>query len=437
MIDRRQLLGAAAALMVVGPTLARARGSSRSFPHNFLWGAATAGHQVEGNNINSDCWVLENVHPTAYAERSADAANSFALWQQDLDLVKGLGLNSYRFSLEWARIEPEPGLFSVAMLDHYQAMIEGCRERSLTPVVTFNHFTTPRWFAEQGGWLNPAAPDLFAKFCDRSARHLAAGIGYATTLNEPNLFNLLRVILPPAMLSGLQPMLAAARRATASENFVGGNAVAPEDIDAMTVGLIAGHKAGRAAIKSVRPDLPVGVSLAMPYDVAVGENSLRDEMRVRMYQPWLDAVRGDDFLGVQNYERQMWDSHGRLPAPKGVPVNYAGAEVYPPSLAGSVRYAHEATGLPILVTEHGVGTNDDAIRANLIPAALRELKTAMDEGVPVLGYLHWSLLDNFEWIFGYRVKFGLHSVDPVTFHRTPKPSAHVLATIARSGAVPA
>ena len=434
MIDRRTVLIAAGPAMA-SPARSEAKRPRRPFPKNFLWGAATAGHQIEGNNLNSDSWVLENVKPTVYSQRSADAANSFELWQQDLNLVRLLGLNTYRFSLEWARIEPDDGQFSVAMLDHYKAIIEGCRQRGLIPFVTFNHYTTPRWFAERGGWANPNAPQLFARFCDRAARHLAADIGWATTLNEPNLFNLLRVILPPALLSGFRPMLAAAAHATATEKFAAGNAILAEDVDTVTSNLLAGHKAGREAIKSVRPNLPVGVSLAMPYDEAVGSDSLRDQMRVRMYQPWLDAVRGDDFLGVQNYERQVWDAKGRLPTPKGVPVNYAGSEVYPPSLAGSIRYAHSATGLPIIVTEHGVGTNDDSIRAKLIPAALGEVNTSIDEGVPVLGYIHWSLMDNFEWFFGYRVKFGLHSVDPVTFRRWPKPSAAAYAAIARSNSV--
>jgi beta-glucosidase len=131
------------------------KNDAQSFPQGFLWGAATAGHQVEGNNTNSDVWLEEHVQPTVYAEPSADSANSFELWNTDLDLVKGLGLNTYRFSLEWARIEPEPDLFSIAMLDHYKAMIAGCHARGLTPVVTFNHFTTPRWFASRGGWSHP------------------------------------------------------------------------------------------------------------------------------------------------------------------------------------------------------------------------------------------------------------------------------------------
>ena len=181
-IDRRTIIGASLALAATAaPLPVRASASRSSFPKNFLWGAATSGHQIEGNNINSDAWVLENVKPTVYSEPSGDAANSFELWPQDLDLVKALGFNCYRFSLEWPRIEPEPGHFSLAMLDHYKAIVDGCRKRGLTPFVTFNHYTTPRWFAARGGWTQPDAADLFARFCDRAARHLAAGIGYAAT----------------------------------------------------------------------------------------------------------------------------------------------------------------------------------------------------------------------------------------------------------------
>jgi beta-glucosidase len=431
-IDRRNFIAAGAAF-AAAPTLGKAKSitTGRAFPQGFLWGAATAGHQVEGNNVNSDCWVMENVQPTVFGEPSRDAANSFALWATDLDLAKGLGLNTYRFSLEWPRIEPEKGLFSTAMLDHYQAMIEGCRLRGLTPMVTFNHYTLPRWLAASGGWTNSEAPGFFARYCDRAARHLGSRIGYATTLNEPNIMNVLRVVLPPQVFEAQRGMLLAAARATNSQKFVGGNAVNPEDIDAVTANLVAGHKAGRAAIKQVRPDLPVGLSLAMFDDQASGADSLRDAMRARLYQPWLEVVRGDDFLGVQNYERQVWDKDGKLPTPAGVDVNYMGSEVYPPSLAGAVRYAHQATGIPIIVSEHGVGTTDDEVRARLIPAALAALKSVMDEGIPVKGYCHWSLIDNFEWISGYKVKFGLHSFDPVTFVRTAKPSAAVYGAIAR------
>lgn len=434
--SRRAVLAGGLALATAPLWAATPASGRRRFPKGFLWGAATAGHQVEGNNVNSDLWLLEHLQPTTFAEPSGDAVNSFELWPTDLDLVRSLGLNGCRFSLEWSRIEPEPGQFSIAILDHYLRIIEGCRARGLKPLVTFNHFTTPRWFAARGGWLQDAAPQRFAAFCDRAARHLAGGISHAMTLNEPNLTRLLRMMLPEPVFAGQRAMLAAAAQASGTARYVAGNAVNPEDIERMTAQLVAGHKAARAAIKAVRGDLPIGVTLAMVDDQADGSHTAkRDAVRADLYGAWLEAARGDDFIGVQNYERAVWGEGGRKSTPPGVPVNYMGSEVYAPSLAGAVRYAHQATGLPVIVTEHGVGTDDDAVRAAFIPAALSSLHDAMNDGVPVHGYVHWSLLDNFEWIFGYGPKYGLYAVDRQSFRRTAKPSAAVYAAIARRNAL--
>jgi beta-glucosidase len=429
-IDRRTFVAATAAGMALGAAPRVAAKAMKAaapapFPADFLWGAATAGHQVEGNNVNADCWLLENIKPTAFTEPSGDAANSFELWRTDLGLAKALGLNAYRFSLEWARIEPEPGQFSIAMLDHYKAMIEGARAIGLKPIVTFNHFTTPIWFAARGGWMNDKAPQLFARFCDKAARHLAGGIDHATTLNEPNLAGVLQYLLPPGLLDQDKAMVEAAAKKLGVPLFLAGNALYQPDPAKVQAHLQAAHTQGKAAIKAVRGDLPVGVSLAMIDDQEAEKGSVRDAMREKFYNSWLRLARTDDFLGVQNYERALWGKSGKLPAPADTRRNYIGAEVYPASLAGAVRYAHEVAQVPIMVTEHGVGTSDDTVRAWMIPEALDHLKAAMADGVPVKGYCHWSLIDNFEWVFGYRPQFGLHSFDRQTFARTPKPSALV------------
>lgn len=436
MIDRRTLIAAAAAMAATPALGALPKRGSRVFPKGFLWGASTAGHQIEGNNVNSDSWFLENLNPTIFVDRSGDAADSFRLWPQDLDLASNMGLNAYRFSLEWARIEPAPGLFSIAMLDHYRRVIEGCHARGMLPIVTFNHFSAPRWFSAMGGWTNPEAPGLFARYCEHAARRLADGIAYAVTLNEPNILRLLKALgFPPPENDPQRAMLAEAARQCGTSKFVAVNVANIEDVDAMQALLIAAHRSARVAIKSVRGDLPVGFSLAMFDDQAAGKNSLRDAKRIEIYKDWLDLARGDEFMGVQNYERSVWTDKGRQPPSPGAKLNYLGSEVYPPSLAGAVRYAHRQTGVPILITEHGVGTADDRVRAELIPAALAGLQQVIDEGVPVTGYCHWSLIDNFEWVFGYAPKFGLHSVDPVSFVRTAKPSAAIYAAIARRNAL--
>jgi beta-glucosidase len=429
-------LGAAGACLRAGGAAYGAATARKSFPKGFIWGAATAGHQVEGNDTNSDTWFLEQVQPTLFAERAGDADNSLELWPADLDLVRSLNLNAFRFSLEWSRIEPDPGQFSIAMMDHYLRIIDGCRSRGLQPLVTFNHFSAPRWFAARGGWTNPESPGLFERFCERAARHLARPIGYATTLNEPNLLRLLAWLdLPPAMMERQRAMLDAAARALGVAKFTAANAANPDDLDGIQKNLLEGHRRGRQAIKAVRSDLPVGVSLAVIDDQAVGAHSRRDEKREQVYGAWLEAVKGDDFVGVQNYERSLIDEHGTLPPPQGAPRDGMGREIYPASLANAARYVHEQSGRPILITEHGLCTDDDTQRAAFIPAALSSLADAMAGGLPVLGYVHWTLLDNFEWIFGYKPHYGLCSVDRQTFKRTPKPSASVLATIARANSV--
>jgi beta-glucosidase len=440
-LDRRDFLTrgsalpfvAAGAALVADPLAAAV--PRKRFAQDFLWGAATAAHQVEGNNVASDVWAVEHVTPTAFREPSGDACDSFHRWPLDLDIARSLNLNSYRFSLEWARIEPEPGQFSIAMLEHYRAILDGCRSRGLKAVVTFSHFTCPRWFAMRGGWTNPEAPQLFARFCDRAARHLAAGMHVAATLNEPNLMRLLRYKLPPQALAGSEGVQAAAARACASDSFVAMMIETAAQTNAVLPIMIAAHHAGRAAIKAVRGDLPVGVTLAIEDDQAVGATTERDRKRAQCYDAWLEAARGDDFIGVQNYERARIGEAGKLPPPADAVLTAAGTEIYPASLAGAARYAWERARVPVLITEHGIGTADDRQRAALIPAALGHLHDLISSGVPVMGYIHWSLLDNYEWVFGFGPKYGLASVDRSTFKRTLKPSAAILAAIARANAV--
>ncbi|MFC0685739.1 glycoside hydrolase family 1 protein [Novosphingobium clariflavum] len=436
MMDRRTMLASGLAAGALASQSGKAMAATaRSFPKGFRWGTASAAHQVEGNNTLSDLWLVEQVKPTMFMEPSGDANNSFELWPRDLDLVKALGLDTYRFSIEWARIEPRPGVFSTAMLDHYARIIDGCHARGLTPMVTFNHFTLPRWFAAQGGWTQKEAADLFARYCDKAARRLAAGMGYATTLNEPNMIHLVDKGLPPQMAGMVKAMNQAAGAACGASNFKNGMLPEHDDIPLLEANMLAAHKEGRAAIKAARGDLPVGVSLTMSDDQAVGANSQRDAIRKQFYGPWLELAKQDDFIGVQNYARAIWNAQGQVQPPADVPRSQMGVEIYPASLAGAVRYAHEATGRPVMVTEHGIGIEDDAVRAKFIPEALAGLQQAIADGVPVLGYVHWTLADNFEWVFGFKHKYGLCSVDRTTFARTPKPSAAVLGAIAKRNAV--
>lgn len=433
--NRRKFLalsGVALATPALNKIAMASETSSKPFPKGFIWGAASAGHQVEGNNVNADIWLFENIKPSVFQERSGDACNSFALWSDDLDLCKNMGLTAYRFSIEWARIEPSPGEFSIAMLDHYKRIIEGCHARGLKPLVTFNHFSSPIWFGAMGGWTNPKAPAIFARYCRKAAEHLADGISYAVTFNEPNILRLLRVIGVPSYVWDMnRKMLEAAAKATNSSYFSGLNASRIEDLDKINPILIEGHKQGREAIKSVRSSLDVGFTLAMLDDQAQGNNSLRDQKREENYGEWLRASKYADFIGVQNYERMVWDNKGKIKVPDNAQKNFSGSWIDPTSLANCVDYTYQQTGKPIIVSEHGIGTNDDKQRSWFIEESLRELQKVIDKGVPVKGYIHWTLLDNFEWIHGYEPKFGLHTVDLQTFERKQKPSARAYSLIAK------
>ena len=403
------------------------------FPSDFLWGVATAGHQNEGDNVTSDTWFLENVTPTIFKERSGKATNGWELWESDLDIVAGLGLNAYRFSVEWARIEPVEGEFSEEALDHYEAIVDGCLARGLAPLVTFNHFTSPHWFAGRGAWLDAEAPELFARYCGIVMDRFGDRIALAVTFNEPDLPEMLTwADLPDSIPALERKTLEAASTAAGVERYRAGNVMLREDFPGMRAGMSAAHKAARAAIKARQPQLRVGLSLAIVDDVAApGGEELRDRKRAEVYEHWLELAREDDFIGVQNYERIVYGPDGHLPAGDGVTLNGMGTAAEPDSLRGAVEYVYSVARVPVLVSEHGISTGDDSIRAAFIAPSLAGLAQAIEAGVPVLGYCHWTLMDNFEWIFGYGSQLGLHAVDRETFERTERPSADVYRQLVR------
>ena len=172
--------------LTTSPGGARSTDLAAPFPPGFLWGAATAAHQVEGNNVNSDYWVLEHLQPSPFAEPSGDACDSGHRFEEDIRLLAGFGLNTYRFSVEWARIEPEKGAFSRALLERYRRLAATCREQGLTPIATLHHFTSPRWLAGMNAWESGAAADLFARYAETVAQSISDLLGAVCTINEPN-----------------------------------------------------------------------------------------------------------------------------------------------------------------------------------------------------------------------------------------------------------
>jgi beta-glucosidase len=383
-----------------------------SFPNGFLWGTATAAHQVEGDNWNNDWWLFEHTPGSAAGEPSGDACDHFWRYPEDIALLADLGFGAYRFSLEWSRIEPEEGEWSRNALDHYRRMIAACRDNNILPVVTFHHFTTPRWAAADGGWDNPAIVDRFARFCEQSVAHLGAEIGMGCTINEPNIVSLMGFLMG-AFPPGIADRAAYER---ANEN------------------LKAAHRRGYDAIKAGPGDFPVGSCVAMgDWWAPEGSQDKLDEVRYSHEGQHLEAARGDDFVGVQAYSRTRLNERGRGIGPEeGVEQLDMGYEYWPQALEVSIRQAAAVTGCPIYVTENGIGTTDDAQRIRFVTDALEGVGRCLDDGLDVRGYFYWSLLDNFEWAFGYRPRFGLVAVDRETQARTVKPSATWLGGIARA-----
>ncbi len=405
------------------------------FPKGFLWGTATAAHQVEGNNVNSDFWVMEHVPGTTFAEPSGDACDHYHRYRDDIALLAELGFNTYRFSLEWARIEPEEGCFSRASLEHYRRMLAACHEHGLTPMVTFHHFTSPRWLIASGGWESKNTPAKFARYCERATRYLGDLIGAACTINEANIGAVLVNAghMPPVGVTRQAPWWSAAARAIG----IPADRFAPFlfalSSNAVDIILEAHHRSVEAIKAAAAGNFPVGITLALQdVQAAAGGEASAAQLNRQINDIFLEPVRGDDFVGVQSYSRMRVGPDGPLPPEEGVELTQMGYEFWPEALEACIRYAISVAGIPVIVTENGIGATDDTRRIAYVQRALHGVARCLSDGLDVRGYTYWSALDNFEWMLGYRPTFGLIAVDRETQQRTVKPSARWLGAIARA-----
>jgi len=398
---------------------AAATSESLPFPEGFRWGTATAAHQVEGGNWNNDWWAWEHAPDSKCVEPSGDACDHFWRYPQDIAQLADLGFDNYRFSLEWSRIEPEDGEISKAALDHYGRMVDACHENGLEAVVTYHHFTSPRWITALGGWEAPVTADRFARFAETVTKHLGDRMDRVCTINEPN------IVATVGWLLGAFP--------PGHELDVEGRRRANEV-------MIAAHEKGRDAIKGVNDALPVGLTVSMAdYQPVGGDDAVakRDQIRRSMEDIFLESARTDDFLGVQTYSRERIGPDGNIGPEAGQRVLDMGYEFWPEALEATIRRAWEVTEqTPLIVTENGIGTTNDEERIEYVDRALRGVLRCLADGIDVGGYTYWSLMDNFEWAFGYVPQFGLISVDRETQQRTLKPSARWLSQIARANALP-
>ena len=404
------------------------------FPKGFIWGSATAAHQVEGNNTNNDIWLLEHVEHSMFKEPSLDACDHFHRYPEDIKLLADLGFNSYRFSIEWARVEPEEGHFLASAIDHYRRMLMACHSHGIKPFVTFHHFSSPQWLIKAGGWESDDTPALFARYCGRLAADLGDLIAGGCTINEANIG---RVLISSGVLPPMDLIRASPGWVEASDQL----GISADDFNPFMFAvseqgqrvLMAAHHQAVEAIRATGATFPVGVTLAVQDIIAVnGGKAIAAQHQLEVNEQYLTDLVGDDFVGVQCYTRHRYDANGAMPTEEGVELTQMGYEFWPEALESSIRQAHACSGLPVLVTENGLSTTDDSRRIAFVERALQGVKNCLKDGIPVMGYTYWSLLDNYEWMLGYRPTFSLIAVDRATQQRTVKDSAVWLGNIARS-----
>lgn len=422
----------------------------QQFPPNFLWGAATAAHQVEGNNKHSDFWLMENMEGSMFKEPSGDAVEHYRLYREDIELLAKLGLNAYRFSIEWARIEPEEGQFDEAAIEHYRDVLIACKQLNITPIVTLHHFSSPHWLIRAGGWESEGTPARFARYCAHVMRELGAWIPYVCTINEAN------------SAIGIAKMMKQFESGEATMAQIGMNVDMHEQMKRYEAELVKvfgipsqevhtflqprsekglgvifqSHVEARAAIRETSPHTQVGITLSL-YDVQAvpGGEELAAHALQEEFLQFLPYLQDDDFFGLQNYTREIYGPNGFVSPPVDSEQTDMGYEFYPEGLEHVIRYVAKHWSKPIIITENGVATNEDARRIAFIDRALKGVHACIADGIPLKGYMHWSLLDNFEWQLGYSKRFGLIEVDRTTQSRIPKLSAYHLGSIAKMNAL--
>lgn len=415
------------------------------FPQSFKWCSATAAHQVEGENIHSDWWTFEQM-PGAIKnnDKSGLAVNQWNLFPEDIKRMKALGLNSYRFSVEWAKIEPKENSWDEKALDHYRQMVKQLRLAGIEPLVTLHHFTLPQWFAAKGGWSSQESVPLFVRYATRVFEALHQDVDTWVTFNEP------MVVITVGYLDGLFPPL--------KKNDAKGALMALKNI-------LQSH--AEAVLKMRGIDLQKKARFGFAHHLRVFDpenkfNPLDYIVRNQLDQIWnwsfpmalstgrfklsipfqasideeIPHLKGtQDFFGINYYTRDLVGFSLSAPYFKRSTVNGAsvsdlGWEIYPQGLERLLIDIHEKfPNLNILITENGIADATDLKRTAFIEEHLRIVEKAIASGIPVEGYCHWSLLDNFEWAEGFTPRFGLYEVVYPSLVRIQRKSSLRLKTI--------
>jgi beta-glucosidase len=416
-----------------------------SFPDHFLWGSAVSGHQIDGNNRHSDWWHWE--HATEQQPLSGHAVDHWNRFDEDHALLSQLSHGAFRLGIEWARIEPRKGHFDQDAIDHYRRMLVSLRKRGIKTCLTLHHWVLPQWVAEQGDWLNPDTLTSFLRYVEHIVEQLGEYPERWITLNEP---------MVAALAGNISGDFPPQRRSIPAFRKVVRN-------------LLRAHAGASLIIRRGCPSAKVGIAMAYPLLEPWGSKGLagfyeRTVMRIGrtvIYGAWdhslitgrfhpllgrgtVEGLRDSiDFCGINYYFRMTprfsW-RHIRTgfldlgATPEGVATSDFDWQIYPTGLRQIVNEVWQRFGKPIVITENGIADRDDSHRAAYIESHLRQLHLALQDGVPVEGYFHWSLLDNFEWNEGFEMKFGLVEIDPddPDLRRIPRPSATFYSQIIRN-----
>lgn len=392
------------------------------FPENFLWGTATSAYQIEGGNFNADWYEWEKKGRVERKETAGRASEHYHLYEKDFDLVKGLGQNIHRLSIEWSRIEPEEGKFNQKEIDHYRQVLRALKKRNIKSIVTLHHFTNPLWLARLGAWENKKTPRYFTRYTDFVSRQLGEYVDFWITINEPMIYidqGYFEGVWPPGkrnqILTGLRVL----------------------------ANMIKAHKLAYKTIHQNQKNAQVGLAKDNQYFDPYRKNFLPDRLTVKfMNYFWnhlfLKKTKGcHDFIGLNYYLHNRLEF--RLIKASHLFFNIRNEnkslsditwEIYPKGIY-YLLLDLKKYNLPIYITENGIADSQDKKRVRFIIEHLKYVHQAIQERADVRGYLHWSLIDNFEWDKGYRGKFGLAKVDFKTQERILRPSAEIYAHICK------
>jgi beta-glucosidase len=418
------------------------------FPRGFLWGTATAAHQVEGGNTLNNWAAWEQEPGRIRGDQQAGLACDWwnGRWREDFDRAAEAQQNAHRFSVEWSRIQPTPDRWDETALDRYREMARGASERGLTPMVTLHHFTDPLWLTERGGWENPAVVTQFATFARRVVEALKEYVALWVTINEPNVYT----------ISGY-----------VTGDFPPGRNDLKTAFTVMT-NQVAAHAAAYRAIHAAQPTARVGLAYhfrpfipahnwsPLDYLVARLQNSQFNEFfpnavaegilrfptrRVRMPE----AKETQDFIGVNYYTRELIafdpfrpkDVFAHRYYPREADLSGTGFLTNDPlGMFETLKWCNQF-GLPMIVTENGVEDAEDRMRPRYLIEHLHQVWRGANFNWPIKGYFHWSLVDNFEWERGWSQRFGLWELEVDTQVRRKRPSADLYAEICRENGITA